>query len=649
MALLQGNTYLKPVQVLDSNGNVIKANRVVKGEFVFGDLYKYFGDGGEVVWNDRENAFIVPLTEEDTFSLDGVVECQVRIVLDDGSVSGSVPEGHYVYTSKSKTRLTQGGAGEESGELLTIKLLKEIGGGGTSDYNYLDNKPSINGVVLEGDKSTEDLGIVSQESDPTVPQFVKNISEQDIESWNNKATESYVDAKVADLVNSAPETLDTLGEVAKAIQENESVVDALNSAIGNKADRAELKNYVASEELEDLVKEVGEGYFAKEKDLKDINVNEFAKEFVVGYSSTEISSVNAWTQATAPIGFNQRQRSCIYGNGYYVIAGTGGQMAYSKDAITWTMIDAFTADVVTGLAYGNGYFLAVDSGGKIFRCDMPFGAWENVYTFTGIVESIRYINNTFVVVGANGLITMSADGAVWNNKESGVNVNLIDSGYGNGKYVVVGASGTILTSINGEIWYNKTTENITTDIRAVMYANGQFVLGSSGGRIDFSVDGENWVQANNPSSLTIAWIRNFTYYANRLYAVMYASNGQGEIWISNDKGKTWAVAQTVAGRLWCVTSGNDKFIASGDGGAIYTLDLGIEWNNKGTDAEYEWYRFKISQNDGSVIYSDVYYNNSQKNSDGTLETENKTIVGAINEINNKISGVNAELENVLGV
>lgn len=193
MVLLQGNTYLKPVQVLDNNGNVIKANRVVKGEFVFGDLYKYYGDGGEVIWDSESSVFIVPLTEEDTFNLEGAVECQARLVLNDGSVSGSIPEGHYVYTSKSKTRLTEGGAGEESGELLTIKLLKEIGFGGTDNYPDLQNLPSINGVTLIGNKTTEDLGIVSEETDPTVPQHVKNITENNITDWDAKVEQAELD------------------------------------------------------------------------------------------------------------------------------------------------------------------------------------------------------------------------------------------------------------------------------------------------------------------------------------------------------------------------------------------------------------------------------------------------------------------------
>lgn len=50
----------------------------------------------------------------------------------------------------------------------------------------------------------------------------------------------YTDTKVAELVGTAPETLDTLKEVADAIQENETVVDALNSAIGNKANSSDV-------------------------------------------------------------------------------------------------------------------------------------------------------------------------------------------------------------------------------------------------------------------------------------------------------------------------------------------------------------------------------------------------------------------------
>ena len=66
------------------------------------------------------------------------------------------------------------------------------GSGGTSNYNDLSNKPKINNVELSGNKSLNDLGIqpkgnyLISETDPTVPSYVKNISQANITSWNNK-------------------------------------------------------------------------------------------------------------------------------------------------------------------------------------------------------------------------------------------------------------------------------------------------------------------------------------------------------------------------------------------------------------------------------------------------------------------------------
>lgn len=43
-------------------------------------------------------------------------------------------------------------------EELLNRLDTSGGGGGTSNYNQLSNKPSINGVELHGNKSLSDLG-----------------------------------------------------------------------------------------------------------------------------------------------------------------------------------------------------------------------------------------------------------------------------------------------------------------------------------------------------------------------------------------------------------------------------------------------------------------------------------------------------------
>jgi hypothetical protein len=182
-----------------------------------------------------------------------------------------------------------------NGEIVNSVDLSDLGGGetgGTTDYIDLENKPSINGVTLEGNKTTEELGIVSKETDPTVPAWAKqpnkpNYSYEEITnkptlfsgnyndlsnkptlstvattgSYNdltnkptipsvaglasetyvdNKASttlsdaKTYADTKVASLVGSAPETLNTLGEIASALQNNPNVVTALNNSIATK-------------------------------------------------------------------------------------------------------------------------------------------------------------------------------------------------------------------------------------------------------------------------------------------------------------------------------------------------------------------------------------------------------------------------------
>lgn len=71
----------------------------------------------------------------------------------------------------------------------------------------------------------------------TVATIPTKISELDNDVKH--ATEEYVDIKVAELVDNAPETLNTLKEVADALNENASTAEALNQAIGNKVDKTD--------------------------------------------------------------------------------------------------------------------------------------------------------------------------------------------------------------------------------------------------------------------------------------------------------------------------------------------------------------------------------------------------------------------------
>ncbi len=59
-----------------------------------------------------------------------------------------------------------------------------------------------------------------------------------------QSAKSYADQKIVDLVGGAPETLDTLKEVADALEANEDVVEALDAAIGTKASTEALNAHI---------------------------------------------------------------------------------------------------------------------------------------------------------------------------------------------------------------------------------------------------------------------------------------------------------------------------------------------------------------------------------------------------------------------
>ena len=96
---------------------------------------------------------------------------------------------------------------------------------------------------------------------------------------STKAEKSYVDERVAALVNSAPETLDTLGELATAFNENKEVVDALDAAITTKKNADIIVTYVdgsqttVTHDTRDLYDEIMAGttvYFKKGTELLSV-------------------------------------------------------------------------------------------------------------------------------------------------------------------------------------------------------------------------------------------------------------------------------------------------------------------------------------------------------------------------------------------
>jgi hypothetical protein len=81
----------------------------------------------------------------------------------------------------------------------------------------------------------------------TIAQLTTNyIEDRRLSEIANKADKAYVDEQIAGLVDSAPDTLNTIGELAAAFQENKEVVDVLNEAIVVKADKTYVDEAIAN-------------------------------------------------------------------------------------------------------------------------------------------------------------------------------------------------------------------------------------------------------------------------------------------------------------------------------------------------------------------------------------------------------------------
>ena len=91
----------------------------------------------------------------------------------------------------------------------------------SGNYNDLTNKPTIPSKTSQ---LTNDSGYLTKH-----------------QSLDGLATKSYVDTSVANIVNSAPETLDTLNELATALGNDPNFATTVSNQIGNKVDKVNGK------------------------------------------------------------------------------------------------------------------------------------------------------------------------------------------------------------------------------------------------------------------------------------------------------------------------------------------------------------------------------------------------------------------------
>ena len=179
---------------------------------------------------------------------------------------------------------------------------------------------------------------------------------------------AYTDVKFAELIDGAPSTLDTLGEIAQALQEGGGISDALDAAIGSKASRAELDSHTENDTIHITASErtkwnskmgntedAGDTTvtFSEAADLSNINSGEKTGS-IMGKISKAISTLisHISSKATADT-FGHVKLSNTYQN-----AVADGDAANGMGASQKALADAYSAlnsnltDSLGGITFG---------------------------------------------------------------------------------------------------------------------------------------------------------------------------------------------------------------------------------------------------------------------------------------------------------
>ena len=109
-------------------------------------------------------------------------------------------------------------------------------------------------IVVNGNTYTHSDGTITLPNYPTVPTNISAFTNDSgyltaHQSLEGLATETYVNNRVAGLLDSAPEALDTLNELAQALGNDPNFATTVSTRIGSKVDKVEGKSLVLDTEI----------------------------------------------------------------------------------------------------------------------------------------------------------------------------------------------------------------------------------------------------------------------------------------------------------------------------------------------------------------------------------------------------------------
>ena len=128
---------------------------------------------------------------------------------------------------------------DTASDIATLPTSISEGTGGKTAY---DNQKCASGSIANiAENGAESKQYMLNNQDIWCPYSVASGSSESV----LEEAKAYTDSEIADLINGAPTTLDTLKEISDAMVENQTVAEALDAAIGTKANKTDIPTKVS--------------------------------------------------------------------------------------------------------------------------------------------------------------------------------------------------------------------------------------------------------------------------------------------------------------------------------------------------------------------------------------------------------------------
>ena len=250
--------------------------------------------------------------------------------------------------------------------------------------------------------------------------------------------------------------------------------------------------------------------------------------------------------------------------------GLGTRLLTSTDGSNWTeRIPQREGGMrLTSAVGGPGQTVVVGDEGLIF-VTTDGAAFTQVGGGTrNNLRALVYANNRFTLVGNDGVIWNSTDGNSFGQVVSRTTNNLRAIAFGNGNYVAVGDAGTVLTSRDAITWQGVSI--VTNDLYGIAFANGHFTAVGELGRVLVSTNAANWAFTSlNPGER----LQGIAYGAGR-----YVTTGRLGFYATSTNALNWNAGRNeLMGYLESIAYANGLFVAVGSNGRIFTSPDGVQW------------------------------------------------------------------------